>query len=131
MPVSIIRPHLIPLLAAAALVYAGGACAQSLKVGDVTVLASYYEIRGSDCLALRAPKVTITLPPHLGSANVAHTQGQSSDSGRCAYKAVPIAQVVYQTGQPGADTLAWEVKYQNKTLGIRRYSATVNVAPAP
>ena len=57
--------------------------------------------------------------------------GQSSDSGRCAYKAVPIAQVVYQTGQPGADTLAWEVKYQNKTLGIRRYSATVNVAPAP
>ena len=32
---------------------------------------------------------------------------------------------------PGADTLAWEVKYQNKTLGIRRYSATVNVAPAP
>ena len=67
-------------------------------------------------MAPEGAKVTITLPPHLGSASVAHTQGQSSDSGRCAYKAAPIAQVVYQTGQPGADTLAWEVKYQNKTL---------------
>ena len=83
-------------------------------------------------------KVTITLPPHLGSANVAHTQGQSSDSGRCAYKAVPIAQVVYQTGQPGADTsLGSEIPEQDtghpslQRYRERRARALMKTAPRP
>ncbi|MCF7769731.1 MAG: hypothetical protein E2602_10885 [Achromobacter sp.] len=126
-----IRPLFTAALAAAMLALASPAGAQSLKTGDVAVLASYYEIRGADCLALRAPRVTITLQPRLGSASVVHTRGQSSNSGRCAYKTVPIAQVVYQANQPGSDSLAWEVKYQNKTVGIRRYSATLGIAPAP
>lgn len=105
--------------------------AQTMKSGDVAVLASYYEIRGSDCLALRAPRVQITQNPQLGKASIVQTRGQSGQSGRCAYKSVPIAQVVYQADQPGSDTLSWEVKYQNRTLGIRRYSATVGVTPAP
>lgn len=105
------------------------ALSQTMKPGDVAVLASYYEIRGSDCLALRAPRVTITMMPHLGKANVMQTRGQSGDSGRCAYRTVPVSQVVYQADQPGNDTLAWEVKYQNKTMGTRRYNATVGVKP--
>lgn len=105
--------------------------AQTLKSGDVAVLASYYEIRGSDCLALRAPRVAITQMPTLGKASIMQTRGQSSDSGRCAYKSVPVAQVVYQADRPGSDTLSWEVKYQNKTIGTRRYSATVGVTPGP
>ena len=107
------------------------AMAQTMKSGDVVVLASYYEIRGSDCLALRAPRVSITQMPRLGKASILQTRGQSSDSGRCAYKAVPVSQVVYQADQPGSDTLSWEVKYQNKTVGTRRYSATVGVTPGP
>ena len=43
---------------------------------------------------------------------------------------MPVAQLVYQANQPGSDSLAWEVKYQNKTIGIRRYSATLGIAPA-
>lgn len=105
--------------------------AQTLKSGDVAVLATYYEIRGSDCLALRAPRVSITQMPALGKASILQTRGQSSDSGRCAYKSVPVAQVVYQADRPGSDTLSWEVKYQNKTIGTRRYSATVGVTPGP
>ncbi|MNT79205.1 hypothetical protein D3C72_2185160 [compost metagenome] len=69
--------------------------------------------------------------PSLGKASILQTRGQSSDSGRCAYKSVPVAQVVYQAGQPGSDTLSWEVKYQNKAIGTRRYSATVGVTPGP
>ncbi|WYX25974.1 hypothetical protein WJ969_10210 [Achromobacter xylosoxidans] len=75
--------------------------------------------------------MTITLQPRLGTASIVQTRGQSSDSGRCAYKTVPIAQLVYQARQPGSDSLAWEVKYQNKTVGTRRYSATLGIAPAP
>ncbi|MGE8690424.1 MAG: hypothetical protein ACN6PJ_24980 [Achromobacter sp.] len=107
------------------------ASSQTLKSGEVAVLASYYEIRGSDCLPLRAPRVTITQAPRLGKANVMQTRGQTAGSGRCAYKAVPISQVVYQADRPGDDLLAWEVKYQDKALGTRRYSATVGVTPAP
>ena len=111
-----IRPHFIALLAATGLAAAAPTHAQSLKTGDITVLASYYEIRGSDCLALRAPRVTITLQPRLGTASIVQTRGQSSDSGRCAYKTVPVAQLVYQANQPGSDSLAWEVKYQNTCI---------------
>ena len=120
-------------IALAAFSMATSACAsaQTLKSGDVAVLASYYEIRGSDCLALRAPRVSITQMPTLGKASILQTRGQSSDSGRCAYKSVPVAQVVYQADRPGSDVLSWEVKYQNKTLGTRRYSATVGVTPGP
>lgn len=127
----ITRPHFVAALSAAIASVAAPAAAQSLKTGDIAVLASYYEIRGSDCLALRAPRVTITLQPRLGNASIVQTRGQSSDSGRCAYKTVPIAQLVYQARQPGSDSLAWEVKYQNKTVGTRRYSATLGIAPAP
>lgn len=56
-----IRPYFVSTLAAAMVFLAMPAGAQSLKTGDIAVLASYYEIRGSDCLALRAPRVTITL----------------------------------------------------------------------
>lgn len=126
-----IRPYFFSTLAAAMVSLAMPAGAQSLKTGDIAVLASYYEIRGSDCLPLRAPRVTITLQPRLGVASIVQTRGQSGDSGRCAYKTVPIAQLVYQANQPGSDSLAWEVKYQNKTIGIRRYSATLGIAPAP
>lgn len=107
------------------------ASAQTLKSGDVAILATYYEIRGSDCLALRAPRVAITQMPTLGKASIMQTRGQSNDSGRCAYKSVPVAQVVYQADRPGSDTLSWEVKYQNKTIGTRRYTATVGVTPGP
>ena len=124
-----IRPSFTAALAIALAPLAAPVAAQSLKTGDTTVLASYYEIRGSDCLALRAPRVTITHPPRLGTATIVQTRGQSSDSGRCAYKTVPIAQLVYQARQPGSDSLAWEVKYQNKTVGTRRYSATLGIAP--
>ncbi|GEM_PF-341736 len=125
-----IRPQFFALLALSVLTTSTPALAQSMKTGDVAVLASYYEIRGSDCLALRAPRVTVTLQPRLGTASIVQTRGQSGDSGRCAYKTVPIAQLVYQANQPGSDSLAWEVKYQNKTIGIRRYSATLGIAPA-
>lgn len=118
-------------LAAFSMAISACASAQTLKSGDVTVLASYYEIRGSDCLALRAPRVSITQMPTLGKASILQTRGQSSDSGRCAYKSVPVAQVVYQADRPGSDVLSWEVKYQNKTIGTRRYSATVGVTPGP
>jgi len=119
------------VLAALGVALTAPVSAQTLKSGDVAVLASYYEIRGSDCLALRAPRVSITQMPTLGKASIQQTRGQSNNSGRCAYKSVPVAQVVYQADQPGSDTLSWEVKYQNKTIGTRRYSATVGVTPAP
>ncbi|MDF3848212.1 hypothetical protein [Achromobacter denitrificans] len=125
------RPHLFFALALLGAVPSAPAAAQTLKSGDVAVLASYYEIRGSNCLPLRAPRVTITQAPRLGKASIMQTQGQSSSSGRCAYKTVPISQIVYQADQPGSDSLAWEVKYQDKTLGTRRYSASVGVTPAP
>lgn len=125
------RPYFISLLALCGLAATATASSQSLKTGDVAVLASYYEIRGSDCLALRAPRVTITLQPRLGAASIVQTRGQSGETGRCAYKTVPVAQLVYQANQAGSDSLAWEVKYQNKTIGIRRYSATLGIAPAP
>lgn len=126
-----IRPHLFYALASLGTALPGAASAQTLKSGDVAVLASYYEIRGSDCLALRAPRLTLTLMPQLGKASIMQTRGQSADSGRCAYRTVPVSQVVYQADQAGSDTLAWEVKYQNKTLGTRRYNATVVVTPGP
>lgn len=131
-PQKMLRPHFSLILATFAIVCGAltPASAQTMKSGDVAVLASYYEIRGADCLALRAPRVQITQPPQLGKASIVHTRGQSAQSGRCAYKAVPIAQVVYQADRPGSDVLSWEVKYQNKTLGTRRYSATVGVTPA-
>ncbi len=132
MPFELMRHRFYPALAVLGMVLgAPTVLAQTLKSGDVAVLASYYEIRGSDCLALRAPRVSITQMPTLGKASVMQTRGQSSNSGRCAYKAVPVAQVVYQADRPGSDTLSWEVKYQNKTIGTRRYSATVGVTPAP
>ncbi|MPS77051.1 MAG: hypothetical protein E2591_03125 [Achromobacter sp.] len=130
MPFRNTRPLFFSALALFASVLHAPASAQTLKSGDVSVLASYYEIRGSDCLALRAPRVVITQYPTLGKASIVQTRGQSAESGRCAYKAVPVAQVVYVADQPGADHLAWEVKYQNKTVGTRRYSATVGVTPA-
>lgn len=126
-----IRPHLFYAVAALGTALPTAVPAQTMKSGDVAVLASYYEIRGSDCLALRAPRVSLTLMPRLGKANIMQTRGQSSDSGRCAYQTVPVAQVIYQADQTGNDTLAWDVKYQNKTLGTRRYSATVVVTPGP
>lgn len=126
-----IRPYLFSALASLGMALSAPATAQTMKSGDVAVLASYYEIRGSDCLALRAPRVQITQNPRLGKASIMQTRGQSSDSGRCAYRPVAVSQVVYQADQPGSDTLAWEVKYQNKTLGTRRFSATVGVTPAP
>ena len=124
------RPLLFSALAFLALALHAPVSAQSMKSGDVAVLASYYEIRGSDCLALRAPYVVITEKPRLGKASIVQTRGQSSDSGRCAYKSVAVSQVVYIADQPGSDTLAWQVKYQNKTLGTRRFSATVGVTLA-
>lgn len=126
-----LRPYLFSALALLGMASVAPASAQAMKSGDVGVLASYYEIRGSDCLALRAPRVQITQQPKLGKASIVQTRGQSPESGRCAYKAVAVSQVVYQADQPGTDTLSWEVKYQNKALGIRRYSTTVGVAPAP
>jgi hypothetical protein len=125
------RPQFYSVLAVIGMALSAPALAQTLKSGDVAVLASYYEIRGSDCLALRAPRVAITQMPTLGKASILQTRGQSNNSGRCAYNAVPVAQVVYQADQAGSDTLSWEVKYQNKTIGTRRYSATVGVTPAP
>lgn len=125
------RPQFYSVLAVIGMALSAPTLAQTLKSGDVAVLASYYEIRGSDCLALRAPRVAITQMPTLGKASILQTRGQSNNSGRCAYKAVPVAQVVYQADQAGSDTLSWEVKYQNKTIGTRRYSATVGVTPAP
>jgi hypothetical protein len=125
------RPCFYPVLAVLGMALSAPTLAQTLKSGDVAVLASYYEIRGSDCLALRAPRVSITQMPNLGKASIQQTRGQSNDSGRCAYKAVPVAQVVYQADRPGSDTLSWEVKYQNKAVGTRRYSATVGVTPGP
>lgn len=126
-----IRPYFFCIVASLGTALPAAVSAQTLKSGDVAVLASYYEIRGSDCLALRAPRVALTMTPRLGKANIMQTRGQSSDSGRCAYQTVPVSQVIYQADQAGSDTLAWEVKYQNKTLGTRRYSATVVVTPGP
>lgn len=124
-----IRPHFTCALALVGAGLSAPAASQTLKPGDVVVLASYYEIRGSDCLALRAPRLSITLAPRLGKASVMQTRGQSGASGRCAYKTVPVSQLVYQADRPGQDSLAWEVKYQDKTLGTRRYSATVGITP--
>ncbi len=124
-------PRLFFALAVSGAVLSAPAASQTMKSGDVAVLASYYEIRGSDCLALRAPRVSITQAPRLGKASIMQTRGQSGSSGRCAYKAVPVSQVVYQADRPGDDSLAWEVKYQDKTIGTRRYSATVGVTPGP
>ena len=131
MPFDFMRHRFYFALAALGMALSAPAVGQTLTSGDVAVLASYYEIRGSDCLALRAPRVAITQMPTLGKASIMQTRGQSSDGGRCAYKSVPVAQVVYQADRPGSDTLAWEVKYQNKSLGTRRYSATVGVKPGP
>ncbi|SSW62793.1 hypothetical protein [Achromobacter agilis] len=125
------RPRLFFALALLGTALSAPVSSQTMKSGDVAVLASYFEIRGSDCLALRAPRVSITQAPRLGKASVMQTRGQSGSSGRCAYKAVPISQVVYQADRPGDDTLAWEVKYQDKALGTRRYSATVGITPGP
>ncbi|EHK67455.1 hypothetical protein KYC_04987 [Achromobacter arsenitoxydans SY8] len=131
MLLELMRPCFYSGLAALGIALSAPVSAQTLTSGDVAVLASYYEIRGSDCLALRAPRVAITQMPTLGKASILQTRGQSSNSGRCAYKSVPVAQVVYQADRPGSDTLSWEVKYQNKTIGTRRYSATVGVKPGP
>ncbi|KRA02259.1 hypothetical protein ASD71_09545 [Achromobacter sp. Root565] len=131
MPPNTMRHRFLAALTVLGMGISAPTFAQTLKSGDVAVLASYYEIRGSDCLALRAPRVSITQMPTLGKASILQTRGQSNNSGRCAYKAVPVAQVVYQADQPGSDTLSWEVKYQNKTIGTRRYSATVGVTPGP
>lgn len=132
MPLITIRPYFFALLLAAGVsTLPTPAAAQTLKPGDVSILATYYEIRDANCLALRAPRVIITQMPRLGTASVQQTNGLTDSSGRCANKPVAVARLVYVANKPGTDTLAWEVKYQTKSLGVRRYSATVGVVPGP
>lgn len=100
-------------------------------VGQDVLLASYYEIRPADCLALRPPRVQITTPPRLGKATVVHIQQQPVQAGgRCATMAVPVAQVRYRARQPGTDTLAWQVRYQARGAALQQVSADVRVLPA-
>lgn len=132
MPLISIRPYLFAmLLTISAVALPTAAAAQNLKPGDTSILATYYEIRDANCLALRAPRVVITQMPRLGTATVQQTNGLTDGSGRCAYKPVAVARIVYQADKPGTDALAWEVKYQTKSLGVRRYSSTVGIAPGP
>jgi len=100
-------------------------------VGQDVLLASYYEIHPAGCLALRAPRVRITTAPHLGKATVVHIQQQTVQAGgRCGTMAVPVAQVRYRARQAGADSLAWQVRYQARGAAPGQISADVQVLPA-
>ena len=116
-----------------AALWAGAAHADKvqIKVGEEIVLATYYEIRPENCMALRAPSVLITHEPIIGSATVLRTQGQATTPSRCRNVAVPIAQVLYRAKQPGTDLLVWEVSYQAKSKSIEQGRATITVMPAP
>lgn len=103
----------------------------SVKVHNTVVLATYYELHQPNCLALRPPILRITQAPRLGSATVLWDQPQPAGApGRCAYVSVPVVRVLYQGKIPGTDTLAWEVQYQSRQLGLRHYSARITVTPS-
>lgn len=123
--------HLV--LSLGATLWAGTAYADTLntRVGDEIVLASYYEIRPENCMALRAPSVRITHEPIIGSAMVLRTQGQASAPSRCVNVAVPIAEVRYRALHPGTDLVRWQVSYQAKGRSTEQATATIKVAPGP
>jgi len=102
----------------------------SATVGQDVLLASYYEIRPAGCLALQAPRVRITAPPALGRVTVVHIQQQPVQAGRCATVAAPVAQVRYRASRAGADTLAWEVRYQTRGPAPEQVSAELRALPA-
>ncbi|MCD0502594.1 hypothetical protein [Bordetella petrii] len=93
-------------------------------------LARYYEIRQAGCVALRAPTVRITAPPRLGRATVVLVQQMPVQTGRCGPMTVPVAQVRYRALAPGSDTLAWEVRYQQRGAGTHPASAQITVLPS-
>lgn len=142
-PARLFRPLLCaPLLACAAT----AALAQTrpaepqLTPGQQVVLASYYEVSPSGCRALSAPRVTVTQKATLGKVIVMRTEGVARISDpRCVVSALklPVAQVVYQADKPGVDTMAWEVRYQERRGYKGREqrteggSARIRVNPAP
>jgi len=111
---------------------AAGATEIAVAAGQDVVLARYYEIRQANCLPLQAPRVRITAAPQLGNATVVRIQHQAVQvGGRCGTLAVPVAQVHYRAGQPGTDTLAWEIRYQQRGAGPAQADAQVRILPAP
>jgi hypothetical protein len=109
--------------------------------GANVILGSYYEVNRSGCIALSAPRVSITQPPRLGKLTIVHTKGTVRVfNPRCAMESMtlPVSQMLYQADKPGQDTMAWEVRYQerlgdkkNPRRRIERASARVNVRPRP
>jgi hypothetical protein len=109
--------------------------------GQNVVLGSYYEVSSSGCVALSAPRVTITQRPQLGKLIVTRTQGTVRVfNPRCAVEAMalPVSQVLYQADKPGVDTMAWEIRYQERRgerhqqrQRIERASARITVQPLP
>ncbi|SAI71839.1 Uncharacterised protein [Bordetella ansorpii] len=119
------------LLAPLLLLAASAPASAQIQVasGTQVVLATYYEVDPESCQALSAPRVRITQKARLGKATIVRTQTPAPASGRCPAKLVTIAQVMYLADRPGADTVAWQVRYQRRGPYIERYRSQVNVAP--
>ena len=97
--------------------------------GGQVVLGTYYEVAGPDCRALSAPRVRITSAGSLGKAIVVRTTGQAAATARCRHRQVPVAMVLYQADKPGLDSVAWEVRYQQRGTPLEHGAADVRVMP--
>jgi hypothetical protein len=100
-----------------------------LRPGESRVLATYYEIRKSDCLALSAPQVRLLHQPTLGSITLVQSQGLADQPSQCAHVAVPVTQVLYQARELGADDMAWEVQFQTGGREAEQGQAQLVIVP--
>lgn len=100
-----------------------------LRPGEWRVLAVYYEVRKSDCLALKAPTVRITRQPTQGTLTLVQSEGLAHTPSRCAHVAVPIRQVIYQAREPGTDNMMWEVEFQALDQGTEQAQAQLVIKP--
>lgn len=98
--------------------------------GEPTVLATYYEIQESNCMALRAPPVTLKTRPAQGSLSLNRTFILAENPPRCRHLRVPVTQVIYQPREAtGTSQAAWDVHFQSRSLGTRQVIGTITVTP--
>ncbi|MDQ8030790.1 MAG: hypothetical protein REJ50_02145 [Bordetella sp.] len=125
--------RLFPTLAALGALMLGALPARAdttLQVGQTVMVASYYELRGPNCQVMNPPHVRIVTRPSHGALTVVRAQGNTGGAGRCAYTAVPVAQLLYRGDRPGTDAISWEVRYQSRDRKVERMSAHITVGPA-
>jgi hypothetical protein len=104
--------------------------AWTVPQGKPTILASYYEIQESNCMALRAPPVILKTRPAQGSLSLNKTFMLAENPPQCRHVRVPVTQVIYQAHRAvGTSQAAWDVHFQSRSLGTRQIAGTITVKP--